>query len=266
MKSILLLPFVILFTSISLFSQDENQSKYAQFSFGTELGVMYGTPIGPSDKGSTISVGTAPNDVLLTLDGPSGRPGLGLRVGVFGRYQLIEKLGIQIGLAYAAKKANYSAPAYDQDYTDIQEVILPNGNPFTIVTPTYFNGNVKGEFNNKYLEVPFVVLYDLSEKWKVQGGGYTAMLLSGSHEVWATGIVGNNFLEIENEYKDESSAISTWDYGLNAGVSYKVFRQIETEFRISSGLRSVFRDDYTLKEETIRNIYMELKANYIFEL
>lgn len=264
MKSILLSATIILLASLSLFSQDENEAKYSKFSFGTELGVMYGTPIGPSDKGSTITVGTAPNDVSLILDDPKGSPGLGLRVGVFGRYAITDKVGVQLGVAYTVKKANYSAPAYDQDYTDVQELELPDGSFITITTPTFFNGNVRGEFNNKYLEFPLTVLYHFNDKWTVNGGGYAAMLLSGSHKVWATGIVGSNFLAIENEFSDESDSIGKWDYGLNVGVSYNILKQLEAEFRISSGLRSVFSDDYQLAEDTIRNVYMELKANYVF--
>lgn len=266
MKSILLLSFIILLSSITLFSQDEDAPKYTKFSFGTELGVMYGTPIGPAEKGSTISVGISPNDTLITLNDPKGTPGLGLRVGIFGRYNFNDKLAMQIGLAYDVKRANYEAPAYDQDY--LLRGFTDNGTyiAFPEPQPVFFNGNVRGEFNNKYLEAPFIVLYKISDKWKVQGGGYLALLLSGSHQVWATGIVGDNFLNIDNEFSDESDSISKWDYGVNAGVSYKVFRQIETELRISTGLRSIFSDDYQLADDTIRNVYLELKANYVFEL
>ncbi len=267
MKQILLLIFVIFLNITFLFSQDEgNAPKRSKFIFGTDVGILYGTPIGPSEKGSTITVGTAPNDVSLTLNDPKGSPGFGLHIGVFGRYNFNQKIGLQLGLAYRVKKATYQAPTYDQDYT-LEGITLADGTylPYTEPLDTYFNGTVKGEFSNKYLEVPIVVLYQFSKKWKVLGGSYLSYLLNGSHKVLASGIVGNNFLAIEDEFSDESAFINKWDYGVNTGVNYQIYNNIECGFRISSGLRSIFTEDYVL-EDTVRNLYMTLKANYTFQL
>ncbi len=237
-----------------------------KFVFGTEIGVAAGTPIGPAEKGQTATVGYAPNDVIVTTKDPSGRPGLGLHAGIFTRYLINEKMALQLGLAYNAKKASYEAPVHDKEYTHYEDINLPDGSVTTAVIESFFNGTVEGKFNNQYLEAPLVFIYNLGDKWSVHGGPYASYLLKGKHHVWATGIVGDNFTAVEDQFSDESSSINTWDYGLNAGVNYKIFRQIECELRISSGLRSIFSDEYLLAEDTIRNLYLNLKANYTFQL
>lgn len=259
----ILLSFILFSTS---FSQESNTSKLNNFTFGTELGIVVGTPIAPAEKGSTFTVGPEVNQATMTVADAKGRLGIGVHGAIFARYHFNEKIGIQSGLGYNAKKAAYKTPAYDQDYTYLFVIDLPDGSTETAEIATYFNGEVEGNFHNQYLEVPLLFLYSWNDKWTAQAGGYAAMLLKGSHKVWATGIVGDNFDTVDNKFQDESAAINKWDYGLNAGINYNIFRQFETELRISTGLRSIFSDDYQLAEDTVRNLYIELKANYTFKL
>lgn len=257
--------FSLLILSTTLFSQN-NTSKLANFTFGTELGIVAGTPIAPSEKGSTFTVGSGVNQTTMTVGDAKGRPGMGVHGAIFARYHFNKKIGIQSGLAYNAKKAAYKTPAYNQDYTYLFVIDLPDGSTTTAEIATFFNGEVEGNFNNQYIEVPLLFLYSWNDKWTAQAGGYAAMLLKGSHKVWATGIVGDNFDTVDNKFQDESESINKWDYGLNAGINYNIFRQFETELRVSTGLRSIFSDDYQLAEDTVRNLYIELKANYTFKL
>ncbi len=250
MKRIFALCISISFT-FSISAQEQQNTKSFlrdKMIFGTEVGIIFGTPYGPAEEGA------------------KGKPGLGLHGAIFARYDIAPRFGMQLGLAYNAKKASYSSPVIDQDYTYYQDLNLPDGSTVTAVIETFFNGTAKGKFNNHYLEAPVMVFFNLSDKWSVLGGGYAALLLKGEHKVWATGVVGDNFDTVEDEFSDESEFISKWDFGLNTGVNYKIYKQIECELKISSGLKSIFKDEYQLAEDTIRNIYMELKANYTFQL
>jgi hypothetical protein len=265
MKIFYTILFSLLILSTTLFSQENNTSKLANFTFGTELGIVAGTPIAPAEKGSTFTVGPEANEATMTVGNAKGQPGIGVHGAIFARYHFNKKIGIQSGLAYNAKKAAYKTPAYDQDYTYLF-VIGPPEEQLTAEIATYFNGEVEGNFNNQYIEVPLLFLYSWNDKWTIQAGGYAAMLIKGSHKVWATGIVGDNFDTVENKFQDESESINKWDYGLSAGINYNIFRQFEAELRMSTGLRSIFSDDYLLAEDTVRNLYIELKANYTFKL
>ncbi len=267
MRNIFTISLLTFFLSMGLQAQDrESTSFLSKITFGTELGIIYGTPIAPADKGSTITVGPEGNQATITVDDAKGRPGLGLHGAIFARYHIKNQLALQIGLAYNAKKATYESPVYNQDYTYNQVLNLPDGSTATAVIETFFNGEVDGEFNNQYLEIPISIRYYWNDKWSVVGGGYTAFLLKGGHDVWATGIVGDNFDFVEREYSNESENIGKIDYGLSAGLNYKIFGQFETELLFSSGLRTIFSSDYQLAEDTVRNVYVQLKANYTFKL
>ncbi len=242
----LILAFLMFISSYS-FAQEEQTPKKSNFVFGSELGIITGSPIGPAEEGA------------------KGKLGIGLHTGVFAKYFFNNAVAFQWGLAYNAKKASYETPVYDQDYTYHQDIALPDGSTVTAIIDTYFNGNVRGNFNNTYLESPILVYYYFNPRFSLHGGGYAALLLRGNHEVWATGVVGDNFDTVADEYSDESPFINKWDYGMSLGVNYKVYKQIECELRLSSGLRSIFSSEYQLADVTVRNVYMELKANYTFQ-
>lgn len=234
--------------SLSLTSQDESSQSNNRFIFGTELGAIYGTPIGPAEKGAT------------------GKPGLAPVLGFFARYKINDKWGIQTGLNYNEKKASYNSPVIDQsyDYTYEEEV---QGNILVFeIDSIILNGSVRGKFFNKYLQAPFLVYYDLNDKLSIQGGGYISYLLSGGHDVWASGVLGNNFTTLDDYYSNEKNSISNWDYGASLVVNYDIYKHFEAELRITTGLRSVFSDEYVLAEDRIRNVYLALKINYTFKL
>ncbi len=239
--------FILLVSSLFCLTAIQAQDEKPLY-FGTSIGAAIGTPIGPAEEGAT------------------GAPGVGLHAGILTRYYFNDKIGLQIGLNYSSKKAKYDSPANDRFYTYIIEQVISPDETIELVVDTYFNGQVEGEFSNQYLGAPIDVYYRLNDKWTVLGGVYFAYLLRGKHDVYATGIVGDNFLDVDNEYSDESFGLRDQDYGFNAGINFRAFNQIEAELRITTGLTSIFRDDYPGTTDTIRNVYLELKANYLFTL
>ncbi len=239
-QTILSCLFLLIFSGSS-FSQDTEAKQ--PFSWGMKVGVIAGTPIGPSEEGAT------------------GSPGIGLHIGVAGKYDISERWSVQGDVVYNQKKAKYKTPVRDQDYEYEQIFEFPDTTIIAII-PTYFNGEVEGEFYNHYLEVPLNANYKLSKRWYLTFGIYGSYLIKGSHQVIANGIVGDNFDTVENRSQDETEGLNKWDYGLNTGVRYQVGESLNCELRISSGMRSIFNDDYQLAEDTVRNLYLQLSFGY----
>ncbi len=249
--------FIFFFGSLHIVSaqEEEPSTQRSKFTFGTELGIVLGTPYQKPEEGAKGNLGIGPN------------------LGIFARYRIIDKLSVQTGLTYVVKKAKYDTPAVDRYYKDDVAAkdsdgnpLIINGEPIIFDIETFFNGTVEGSFNNKYIENPILVIYDLGSRWSLHTGFYTSYLLSGEHKGKATGVVGDNFLTLDKEEFDESSDINTWDYGLNLGANYKVFKQLECELRLTSALRSVFQDDYQAADGIVRNMYLQAKVNYTFQL
>lgn len=247
MKNFLLLTSIItLFLSTSIFAQDQSNS--SPFTFGTEIGATVGSPIGPAEKGA------------------KGKLGLGPTVGIFARYEINPRWNIQTGLNYIHKKATYSSPVNDQSYDYIYEQEVQGDILVFEIEGIILNGSVRGEFNNKYIQAPIIGFYNFNDRFSINGGYYIAYLISAGHDVWATGVLGNNFTTLDDYYSNEKESIAQWDHGASIGANYKLRRQLEAELNISTGFSSVFSDDYQAAEDTIRNTYLTLKVNYTFQL
>ena len=77
-------------------------------------------------------------------------------------------------------------------------------------------------------------------------------------------MINFGMLPVENQAFDESQHLRTLDYGLVGGIRYRTDFGINCDLRLTSGMRSVFKDTYPLAEGVVRNIYLQLAAGYIF--
>ncbi len=233
----LLLSFSILFSTKG-FAQ-------TKFYYGLKAGVTYGTPIGPAEEGA------------------SGSPGIGPVLGAFGELQLSEKVGILSDISYVQKKAKFATPVTEKEYSyPYNPISQPDT---TVYIETIFTGNVKGEFDNKYLEIPVLFQYHFSEQMSVLAGPYFSFLLSPGNIGSATGNVGFGNLPVENQEFDESEFISKFDFGGALGLRYNTNFGVHVDFRATTGLKSVYQADYSGTEDLIRNVYLSLTAGYRFQ-
>ncbi len=218
---------------------------FAQLATGIRLGFTAGTPIGPAEEGAT------------------GKPGIGTVAGVVTEYNITEKWGLRMEAYYTQKKSSFSTPAEVDEYNYLYE---PPGADTMVWIAAEFKGDVDGGFDNRYIEVPVLGHYYISEHWNVALGPYVGYLLQGEISGVSNGSVriGVADLPVENQEFDESQHLQTWDYGVIGGVRYETDFGLNYEFRLSSGLRSVFKETYPLADGVIRNVYVQLTAGYRF--
>ena len=218
---------------------------HAQLATGIKLGLTSGTPIGPREDGAT------------------GKPGIGSIAGVLAEYQVNDKWTLGIELYHTQKKSSFSTPASVDQYNYLFE---PPGTDTMVWIVAEFEGFVDGQFDNRYIEVPVLGHYYFSERFGLTFGPYFSYLLSGDISGLSTGdvTIGVGTVPVEDEVFDESQHLQTLDYGLVGGIRYRSNFGMNYELRLTSGMRSVFKDTYPLADGVIRNIYLQLTAAYKF--
>lgn len=216
------------------------QANAQGFTFGVKAGVNAGTPIGPAP------------------DSASGAPGVGPHVGVFARLNLKDRLDIQPELMYSYKSGTFYTPI---EGDTVYEQTLAGQ---TFLLPTYYEGDVDGSFSLHYIELPINVMYHFGDHWSIHGGPYFGYLILGKNEGTASGVVGNNFSTFENEPFDQSAELNPLDYGAVLGGNYETYTGWNFSLRATCGLRSVYKDSYTMPPGTIRNVYLQASIGYRF--
>lgn len=205
---------------------------------GLRAGINAGTPFTPPDSGAT------------------GSPGVGLLRGLFGEIRLSDRLGIEVGFQYVRNRAKFNTPIAG-DTTIIQEVIPGVFVPIS----TFFKGKVAGEFDNTYYQIPVLASYHIGD-FRLSGGGYFGLLARGKNTGLADVVIGDSFRVDLGVPFDQSDFINPFDYGVMVGASYRPLYGLDVSFRILSGLRSVYQDDYAQVKTTVRNVYVQASIGY----
>jgi len=218
---------------------------HAQLTTGIKLGLTTGTPIGPRE------------------DGAMGKLGVSGIAGVLAEYQLNNKWRLGIELYHTQKKSTFSTPATVDEYNYL---FYPPGTDTMVWIVAQFEGFVEGQFDNRYIEVPILGHYYFTKRFGATFGPYFSYMLEGNISGVSTGDVKINaaILPVENQAFDESQHLRMLDYGLVGGIRYRTNFGMNYELRLTTGMRSVFKDTYPLAEGVVRNIYLQLTAGYIF--
>lgn len=220
---------------------------YAQWSGGVKLGLTSGTPIGKIEEGAK---------------GKLGWGGIG---GILTEYRLTDKWGVGLEAYYIQKKSAFTTPATVDEY---DYLYYPPGTDTMVWVTAQFEGTVDGGFDNRYLEVPVLAQYYFNDRLAATFGPYFSYLLQGDISGTSSGdvTIGLGVVEVEDELFDESQHLQKFDYGAAAGIRYQTEYKMLYELRLTTGLRSVFKETYPLADGTVRNIYLQLTAAYKFAL
>ncbi len=91
-------------------------------------------------------------------------------------------------------------------------------------------------------------------------GGYVSYLIDGKNTGSADIEVGDPrhpFTTVTDEPFDQSSELNKWDYGLLLGTTYVTKRRMNFGLSVTTGLRSVYRNNYKYIDGVVRNVYMQ---------
>lgn len=231
---VILVALLMLYAAVIINAQD--------ITYGLTGGLNGGTPVGKTPAGA------------------SGKPSVGTVLGLFLKYKLSEYFKIESALTYSNKGASFKTPISGD--TNIIEIIL--GQPHKIPIP--YSGTVAGVFENKYIDLPVLLAIRLSKKINFLIGPQLSYLFKGKNTGKADlkiGIDPNNpYTIVNNEPFDESSQINRWDYGIAGGVNYKSYKRFSFDLKVTSGLRSIYKDGYSQPDGTVRNVYMQCSVGY----
>ncbi|MGB0402601.1 MAG: porin family protein [Salibacteraceae bacterium] len=244
MRITLKLLIAIVFIGFGLSSKAQLHS----FSLGPKIGLMAGAPI--------------PHGGSSSIDSSGGIPLIGPNLGMFFLVRFDEKWSFWIEGNYNRKATEYWAKANDLYYVDETCIPLSNGGERCAEIETIFNGTTWGKFDNRYFEIDALARYSFNEKWHLTAGGYYSVLTKSESKVQYDGYVGASSTKTKST-KDLSLEMNSHDYGAILGFNYR-YKPVLVDFRISYGLNSIVREDYTPIDYPIRNVFTQLTVAYQF--
>ena len=142
-------------------------------------------------------------------DDISGFNKAGLLLGVFANRKLSDYTAFQMEITYIQKGSN------NPKMTEINH-------------PNY----LKADISMSYIEIPFLIQYQQSEKIKIEGGVQLAWLISGYYNDLIGKIPSENLPFLKN------------DIGLFLGLDYKFSKKISLNSRISNSIIPIGSEDY----------------------
>ena len=129
---------------------------------------------------------------------------LGLHLGAFVNFNVIDQLYIQPELLYSLQGARFENSSFNLDYNE----------------------------NLHYVNIPVVARYFLTENISVHCGPYVGILIAGNAK-------GTYFgTEIDEDIKDHRS-IKTLDFGAVIGVAYQLVNRVNIGARLQLGLANI---------------------------
>jgi opacity protein-like surface antigen len=207
--------------------------------------------------------GTAPLPLPVEIRGIEGfNPGLNLSLEgsaekMFGKGDWGLRFGIELetkGMTTNADTKNY-----------YMEVANGDG-----IVSGYWTGKVETKVKNTYLSIPVLAVYKINERWNVSAGAYAAFLLDGEF----TGSAYDGYLrdgdptgekvELESAAYDFSSDICKFQYGVQAGAEYKIYKHLAVFADLKWGLNGIFPSDYSSVTFALYPIYGTLGFTYLF--
>ena len=197
--------FFLLFTFL-LFNQSFGQLSTKRAHLEVRAGITTGSPIILKD---------IPADA-------TGKPGIGLNVGLEYTYVFHPKFSMTIGAAYAKKGSSFSSPVSGK-YDATRGVF---GERFPFPLRINYTGTVEAGFDMTYLDFPILTNVHFKKWWIGLGYQYSRMLagtLDGSVDVKAL------FLSFNDQAFDESANIKDYDH---SGI-LKVGRQLNRRFSVA---------------------------------
>ncbi len=216
-----------------------------EMEFGLKGGVNLGTPYGVAEKGASGSLGVGP------------------LIGITFAYDLAPRWGLHGEFLYSQKGAKFHTPV-SGDTIYRYNTITPID---TIPTEahTIYHGWVDGKFSNQYFDIPLYASYDVSRRFMLMFGGYLSYLISGNNTGSADIVVGDPespFTEVNDEPFDQSQELNQWDYGVLFGATYLTGRRVNFGASVTTGLRSIYKNNYKYIDGVVRNIYLQAFVHF----
>jgi hypothetical protein len=179
----------------------------------------------------------------------------GAYAGVFTDFNLGNRFGISTGLSMDWQRVSFEdrqstlfseadeAAFQEVDTTDLE--VTANA-----MDPVYYVEGIDLNFtaNVFQLELPLKLTYSLDPKWTLMGGGYVNYVLTAfeqeelmvARQEIATGNASP--LNLFRQDAIDKKILNRWNYGLEAGVLYKITPKWHLNLDVSYGLKNWLRE------------------------
>lgn len=237
---------------------DRNQTLIQAALNGLEYEIKAGLSIG----------GSAPLPLPVEIRSiDSYNPTLAISIGgeVTKWVALQNKLGVIVGLRLENKGMTTKATVKNYN----MEILGQGGERISGV----WTGGVKTQVKTSGLAIPIMATYKLGSRWSIKGGPYFLYLLSKEF----SGNVYEGYLREGNptgpkvEFTD--GRIATYDFsddmrhfqwGLQAGASWRAFKHLNVYADLTWGLNNIFKNDFQTITFSMHPIYLNLGFGYAF--
>ena len=133
-----------------------------------------------------------------------------------------------------------------------------------------WTGKVKTSVRNTYLTLPVVAVYNIDKRWSVSAGAYASYLLDGEF----TGAAYDGYIrdqdptgekaEVTRAEYNFSSDIRKFNWGLQAGGEYKVYKHLALFANLQWSMNGIFPSDFGSVTFALYPIYGTLGFTYLF--
>ncbi|MBQ5644609.1 MAG: PorT family protein [Bacteroidaceae bacterium] len=133
-----------------------------------------------------------------------------------------------------------------------------------------WTGNVKIYVSNTYLTLPVLAIYKFNERWNMSGGLFVSYMFDGKF----SGEVHNGYireknptgtkLPIESASYDFSEYLSKFNWGLQIGGEYTVYKHLAIFADLKWSFNSIFPDSFKSITFPLYPIYGTLGFAYLF--
>ena len=194
----------------------------------------------------------------------SYNPTLSLSLGAQVTKWFNEKWGLSSGISFDTKamKTKAEVKNYRMELRDGGGLIKGN-----------WTGMVQTTVNNSYFTIPVMAAYRLSSIWSLRMGPYIAFLMDENFSGYVydgylrEGDPTGNKVTFSGESiapYDFSDDLRTFQWGVQAGVSWRAFRHLNVHADLQWGLNDIFQKDFQTITFAMYPIYLNVGFGYAF--
>lgn len=249
---------VISLVRVSAFAQSDTTDGIIKSALlGLEYEINAGVNIGGS---APVPI---PGEIRKVL---SYSPGLNLSIGATVTKWISNdgKWGVAIMPRFETKGMQTNARTKNYGMAIIREGSEVSGN---------WTGKVRTKYRAGQFTLPIVAVYKINNRWKVNFGPYVAAVLNKEF----SGYVYDGYLREGDPTGDKvvfegdsqapydfSDELRTFQWGLQAGASWRAFKHLSIQANLSWGLNDIFKSSFKTVSFSLYPIYLNLGFGYAF--
>ena len=207
--------------------------------------------------------GTAPLPLPAEIRGIEGfNPGLNFMIEGDAEKRFKDtNWGIRFGLRFDTK--GMTTDAVTKNY----HMVMSDGD--SEIEGSWY-GKVKTHVENIYLSIPVLATYTIGERWTLSAGAYASFLLHGEFNGEAydgyirTPDPTGEKTEVSNAGYDFSSDLRKFQWGVQVGGEYVIYKHLAVFANLPWGLNGIFPRDYSCITFPLYPVYGTLGFSYLF--